>query len=237
MHIDLPRSACAFTLAAVAVGAHAGRPLGTDDASTADPRTCQVESWVDRADGSHETVLSGACGIADGLELGVETARPSPRHDVRGSAGLALKWAPERWGADTAWGAVRFGLKAALSSDRTQPGGWRAPNPTLLGLASWAPADDWAVHANLGAQRDRASDTSAGLLALAAAWTPAEPLLLFAEALANDRSEVFGPAVRSAGARWWLMPERFGVDLVASRVSGVAGTTWSIGFGWYGIGR
>jgi len=30
--------------------------------------------------------------------------------------------------------------------------------------------------------------------------------------------------------------ERFGLDLVASREVGGRETTWSIGFGWYGIG-
>ena len=232
----LHRTACALALAFTASATLAGRPLATDDAATAPARSCQVESWADRGDVLQGTIVSGACGVVDGFELGLELTRPQPRGEVRTGAGLALKLAPQAWGADTGAGAVRFGLKAAVASERTRVDGWSAHAPSLLGLVSFEPADAWALHANLGLLRDGASRTSGGVVALAAVWTPVGRLLFFAEGQASNRREIFGPPVRSAGVRWWLVPERFGIDLVASRESGSAGTSSSIGFGWYGLG-
>jgi hypothetical protein len=236
MHRCLRTALVGTALAATTWCALAGRPLATDDAGTADPRTCEVEAWVDRADASRNAVLSGACGVAEGLELGLDVSRPSPRGDVRAGAGMGLKWAPEAARLDTAPGALKLGLKAALASERSRLDGWGAPDPSLDALVTLSPAEAWALHANLGVARHRASGTTGGRIALAAEWSPRNDVLLFVETLGSDRRAVFGPAVRSAGGRWWLLEERLGLDVVASRESGGRETIWSIGFGWYGIG-
>ena len=72
---------------------------------------------------------------------------------------------------------------------------------------------------------------------LAAVWTTLAPLLLFAEVQGNDRREVFGHPVFCVGTRWWLLQNTLGLDLIASRQGGPgAGTRWTFGLGWYGIG-
>ncbi len=92
------------------------------------------------------------------------------------------------------------------------------------------------MHANLGAAHEHTSRTTATLLNLAIAWTPGEQALLFAETQANSKRTVFGGTVNTAGARWWLVPDRFGLDLSASRQAGAAiGTLWTLGLGWYGL--
>ena len=42
----------------------AGRPLATDDAVTADAKTCQIETWHERAGPDRAWVLAPACGVA-----------------------------------------------------------------------------------------------------------------------------------------------------------------------------
>lgn len=227
----------ALAFGAAASSAWAGRPLATDDAATADARSCQLESWLERAGADRALVLAPACGLVAGVELGAEFVRPRLRDEVRAEGGLALKWVPAAASLQTPAGAVDLGLKLATSHRRPVDGGWRRDGHAALALASLAPADGWTLHTNLGVQHDRDSGRNATLLNLALDWTPRDAALLFAEVQANDRRPLLGGAVRSAGARWWLLGDRFGIDLTASREAGASGPTrWSLGFGWYGLG-
>ena len=92
------------------------------------------------------------------------------------------------------------------------------------------------MHANLGAAHEHTSKTTATLLNLAIAWALGEQVLLFAETQANSKRAVFGGTVNTGGVRWWLVKDRFGLDLSASRQVGTdIGTRWTLGFGWYGL--
>ncbi len=217
--------------------AHAGRPQSTDDAATVDAQTCQFEAWVERAGSAGTAVLAPACALASGLELDAGFAQPRPHDVVRVQAGLALKWVPASWKLDSGPGELSLGLK--LSRDWAKPVGaaWQAAQTSLLGLATQKLGDAWALHGNLGLARDSATATRATLLYLALAWTPADAWLLFAEVQGNNKHAVFGGTVASLGARWWLLKDRLGLDITASRESGTGGPTrWGLGLGWYGIG-
>jgi hypothetical protein len=219
-----------------AAPAHAGRPLATDDAGTAEARTCQVESWLERAGSDRAWVLAPACGVVPGLEIGADYTAPHPRDVVRGAAGLALKWVPESWKVNTGAGELNFGIKLNHGWLRPASAGWQAAETGALLLATLKPGDAWTVHANLGTARDRIGSESAALLNLALVWTPSERALLFAESQANNKRSTFGGTVNTAGGRWWLVKDSFGIDLTASREAGVAGPTlWTFGFGWYGL--
>ncbi len=218
-------------------GAGAGRPLSTDDAATADAGTCQLETWLDRGRDDRALVFAPACGLARGLELGAEFAPLHPQDVLRTTAGLGLKWAPPGWRIDASLGALNFGLKLAGNFEQPAGAAWRHGQTTFLALASWQPAGPWAVHANLGNIREHTIGSRATLLNLALAWTPDARSQLFAEVQSNDQRAVFGGAVRSAGGRWWLLKDRFGLDLTVSHEAGAdKGVRWSLGFGWYGLG-
>lgn len=222
--------------ASLATPAWAGRPLASDDASTAEPGSCQIEVWAEHRRGEGAWVLAPVCGIAPGLELGADVTRPRPRDSVSAEAGLAMKWVPEAGQVQTPAGALNFGLKAALAQQRLAAGGWQDSTTSLLLLATLQVSDAWTVHANLGAARDRTAGQSAGLLNLAAVWAPHERAELFAEVLANNRSAVFGGAERVVGGRWWLAKDRLGLDLTAGREAGSGGPSrWTLGLGWYGL--
>jgi hypothetical protein len=225
----------AVAAAAFSTLADAGRPLATDDAATADVGTCQLESYVERGDGARAWVLAPACGVAKGLEVGVELVRFSPRDVISSGAAVAFKYAPENWKTSTAAGPVTMGLKAGASFLRVTGSGWEGSEVGVLGLATLTPNGDVAVHANVGFTRERITSKSALIYNLAGTWAPAEPWLVFAEAQANSRSEIFGKTVFSYGGRWWAVKDKVGIDLTRSTQSG-GGSSWSIGFGWYGIG-
>jgi hypothetical protein len=213
----------------------AGRPLSSDDAGTADAVSCQLEGWGERAGANRALVLAPACGVLEGLEFGAEYTYPHPRDEVRGEAGLAVKWAPKSWAMPTAVGQLAWGLKAGLSFERPTGAGWQRTGQGLLGLATLNVSEDFALHANLGPQFDRASRSSATAFNLAAVWMPSGQYLLFAELQSNDRRDVFGAAMRTIGGLWWLSPDKLGLSITASRQNGSSQTLWTAGFGWYGL--
>ena len=220
--------------------AMAGHPLSSDDASTADAGTCQVEAWSarDTRDASaRSVVLAPACSLAAGLELGADHSRFSAGGTQPDQGGLALKWVPAAWRVDSAAGELNFGLKLSGTWLKAAGVNWQAAQTGALVLATLKASETVALHANLGPARDRALRTQGTLLNLAVEWAPLDALLLFAEAQGNDRREVFGRTVLSVGTRWWLLQNTLGLNLNAGRQAGPgAGTRWSFGLGWYGIG-
>ncbi len=235
--MDTTRQLLAWGLCALASWAHAGRPLSTDDAATADAGTCQVETWHEHAGSERALVLAPACGMWPGAEVAFDTTWPTPRDVVRQEAGLALKLAPASWKLDSGVGEFNFGLKLAGAWSKPAGSAWQSGGVTLLGLASLKAHEQLAVHANLGVSRDRASSTRGTVFNLALVWAPHEPVLLFAEAQGNNKKDVFGGTLTTAGARWWLVKEKLGLDFTASRESGASGPArYSVGLGWYGIG-
>lgn len=125
-----PVPACLLAaLATVCMNADAGRPLATEDAGTNPQAQCQFEAWHDRAgDGDQATHLAPACGLIDGLELGLEWLRAAPMNEQPQARAVALKWAPE-W---LAWQGWRFGLKVTSAHEK-------AP-----GEAQWHQSSLWA---------------------------------------------------------------------------------------------
>jgi hypothetical protein len=231
------RAVLAVCLCAGLAGlARAGRPLATDDAATAAPRSCQLEAWHEQAGSDRAWVFAPACGLAPGWELDADLTLLQPREPVRSALGLAVKWVPAAGHLDTRAGPLDLGLKLASSHQRLAAGGWQAGQSSVLALASGQAGPAWAWHANLGLAHQHSVGQTAGLLNLALAWTPHPRAQLFAEVQANSRREWFGGTVKSTGARWWLRPDTLGLDLTASRESGVGSTLWTLGLGWYGLG-
>jgi hypothetical protein len=197
--------------------------------------SCQVEVWRERLEEQKTWNLATACGFSPGLELGNDFARSRGQDTTDLGRGVSLKWVPENWRVATAAGELQLGSTLSTQWERPHESRWQHVGPTLLGLASLTINDQISVHGNLGMRRDIRIRQQAALLNLAVAVAPIVPLQLFAEVLTNNRRQTFGGSVRTVGGRWWLLPEQFGVDVTASKTAATPGTTWSIGFGWYGI--
>jgi hypothetical protein len=216
--------------------AWAGRPLSTDDAATAELGTCQIESWRDKQSSNQTATVAPACGVFKGIELGVDYSRESGSGERSYGRGIALKWVPESWQAKTAFAEFNAGLKFSAAQERQPSEGWKAAEQSALLMVSSKFSDTISAHINLGSIKSRGDNVRGTVLnaALVASFDP--HVLVFIESQTNDRRTVFGPTVNTVGARFWVVPEKVGIDLTASRnASGNQGTTWGVGFGWYGL--
>lgn len=224
----------AAVLLATALPAFAGRPLGTDDASTVGDRQCQLEAWRENAKSARGWVVSPACGFGE-FELGGEFAWNRLDEEQREtSQTLALKWAPET----LRFGPLGFGAKAWSGRSKLSPAGedetqgWHPVENGALALASWEIGGGLNLHANLGSARDRVEHHSARLANVALTWDPHERVQLFVEAQNTQRAGT----TQATGLRLWAIPAKLGIDLTAARVAGVKdSTSITLGFGWYGL--
>lgn len=227
-------AACSLLTIFFASSAVAGRPLATDDAATAAAKTCQVETWIEKQSSDHAWVFSPACGLVDGVELGLELVRPESMTAAKAEAGWALKWAPSFLQNTSAWGDFNLGVKLSGGHIKPVDQGWRGVDHGYLLLASWMPNETWTVHVNAGRSHDRENDNMVTLLNAAATFVPSASWLVFLEAQTSSKQAVYGKTVLSTGVRYWLRPETLGLDLTASRQPGNA-AVYSVGLGWYGL--
>lgn len=220
--------------------AHAGRPLGTDDAGTAAAQTCQLEAWYEHSGSELTTELAPACGVAEGLELDLGITLPAQRKEQLLGSGLAVKWVPTAWASSTPLGELALGLKGGVDFEHPAGSGWRQAGSAALLLASLQVNEPWAVHLNLGWGHWRPAGQSpfqASLLNVAAVWTPGDQGLLFAEWQGNSRRADLGSPTVTAGGRWWLQKDKLGLDLTVGReTASGAPNVVTLGFGWYGLG-
>ncbi|MFY7867213.1 hypothetical protein [Roseateles sp.] len=229
------RRLCGLMILLLPTLAFAARPLSSDDASTADPGSCQLEGWGEKSGGNRAWVLAPACGVAGGWEIGFDATYLRPQDEFRGDAGVAVKWVPKSWSMLTPAGTVNFGLKLGVSYERPVDSGWRRSGQGLLGLATLVVNEDFALHANLGPHQERATGQVGTALNLALVWVPHPAGLVFAEVQTNDRRAMMGPTQRTVGGLWWVAPDKLGLSLTASRPVGSSETQWTLGFGWYGL--
>lgn len=221
-----------LTLAFITLQAQAGRPLSVEDAGVNPVGQCQLESWAERgtASGSDTLwVLAPACGVLEGLELGVEFGVPGHRRLGDAHRSLALKWVPEA----AQWGDWHFGAKLSAGSERVaSEERWSDTPVSLLGIGTWQASEEIALHVNLGVDKRRSPSDTTGHAGLALAWQPHSRWLVFAELTGEEKTT----PVRGAGLRHWLIPEVLGLDFTVSRSNAVRESTQlTIGLGWYGI--
>lgn len=211
---------------------HAGRPLAVEDAGVTPKGQCQVEAWLESSrapETSQVATLAPACGVADGLEVGVELGMPSRTSQGDQRRGLALKWAPEA----AQWAGWQMGAKTSWGQGKPAGSGrWQDGIFTVLGMASRPLAPDWTLHANLGVDAGGDPSDTTAQTGLALVWTPHEKCMGFLEITASEHA----PATRGAGMRYWLVTDQLGLDVTVSQTNAVRqSTTVTVGLGWYGL--
>lgn len=193
--------------AALALPAHAGRPLVTEDAGVLARGDCELEGAVLHASESGasaiERSLQLGCGIGMETQLAVNVA--TAKVDRAREQGLALVGKTSLWQSD-----ATAALSLAWSFGWTRPAGdsWQHAATQLTLVYSrplWA---DTTLHANLGHERDRSADVRSTQWGLALEHAGAGGVAPMAELFGDDR----GAPWWNLGVRWAAMPEKLFVD-------------------------
>lgn len=223
-------AALAATILLLAADALAGRPLTTEDATTREDGTCQVEAWADRTRANTTAMFAApACAIA-GVEFQVGMARERADGRTRTVTEFVQAKHAFRNIEDGAWGAGMVLGMARFPQRETKPG-WGDPFAT--GIVSVGLAEDREtrplLHLNLGTARVGDEGRSLTIWGMAVEKPVTERLTVLAEAFGENRNRAF----LRAGGRYTVFE---GLDADLTYVTRAGGPReerfWSIGIHW-----
>ena len=217
-----PTRASAWVFAAASLWATsvlaAGGHHALDDAVILEPGTCQVESWLTRSAGNERLLHAGGACRAGAIELGVAAERARAGGDSQHGYQVQGKWATEVVPGFNA-GLSLTGLSLAHARPRYQA-------TSMVGLASWFPREDLALHLNLGRDflQGQADQNRAGV---SVEWT-----VRAGWSLTGERYYEAATHFLRAGVRW-AINEAWSVDLSrAHRLQGPGTSSWTLGATW-----
>lgn len=205
MYPCLPRRVCIPLLLSFACAtAQATRPMVVDDASIADPGTCQLESWTQHNANQSEYWALPACNVGGAWELaaGVGSIRPDGPYPTD-TAGIVRAKTVFRPLEKNGWG-IGLTIANQFSQGTGALGDLSAIVPASVSLFD----DQLLFHANLGVLRARAGGALGAVWAAGGEWatTPAVALTLEAYDLGH------APGFSQAGARFTAIPDRLAFD-------------------------
>jgi hypothetical protein len=193
----------------------AGGHHSVDDAALKDAGDCELESWFSRETGNGRLLHAGAsCRVGPvELGLGAEYARAGGASQTGWSA--EAKWARELVEGFSIGASVQSAWQA-----RARP---RYQGVSLVGIATWAPRDDIALHLNIG--RDfvhGGGDEKRGGIALE--WMPVKSWSFVAERYREQATHFVRAGARHAINDTWTVDASR-----AHRLTGPAPSTWTVG--------
>ena len=199
MKLSLAFVVAAATALLGTTGAHAGRPLQTDDAGILDRAACELEGAALRRTAPNERdgedSLALTCGIGWGHQIGFALA--SERALDRRHAGAVVGGKGMLWSSSDS--AANMSLGWQVAEARVTSGAWHHVGTGLNLIASVPLSVSDTLHANIGYARDETAhaDSSTWGLGIEHAlsgvrWAP------MAEVFGDDRGR---PWV-NAGVRW-----------------------------------
>ena len=204
-----------FILSFAMSAAHAGRPLTTEDASTLEPKACQLETWVDRSRVASEWWTVPACNFGAGIEWQLGGARAF----AAGTSAFTQAYAQAKTAFvsvnDSPWG---IGLVLGMQRFRFRESDPDWSDPYAIVPVSFQLGSDGALlHLNAGWMRDRAQPRNVTLWGVALeSPLGRSPLTILGEAFGeNARNPFF-----RVGGRWSAIPNRLDFDLTAVARSG-----------------
>ena len=192
----------------------AGGHHGVDDARILARGECSQETWFTRGAGERLLHAGANCRIGP-VELGL-----AGEHTRAGEA-APTRWFPEvKWAREVADGfSVGVDLQPVLQAN-ARP---RHAGTIAYAIATWAPRDDLAFHADYGRNfvRGGPGEPIAGA---AAEWTASKAWSFVAERYREQSTHFTRLGVRWAGGRQWTL------DLGrAQRLAGPAPSSWTLG--------
>ena len=199
----LPLTPLLLALALPAMGA---RPLTTDDAAVAEDKSCQVESWIDRARDASTGWVVPACNFGAGIEWQMGFARTREDGESHHSEAFAqVKTLLRTPRDDSPWGV---GLTMGLTRRPLAQSHRGFENPYVLVPVSFT-AGDLTIHIQPGWARDRELRRDVTVWGIAGEYSATERLVVLAETFGENAAR---PYVR-AGVRYVVVKDRFEVDL------------------------
>lgn len=207
-------------------GAHAARPMVTDDARITDAHACQVETWNKSTRGGREFWAFPACNPTGNFEI---TLGANDLPDGTGGRtgdqvlqGKTLFRALETNGY--AWGLAA----GIVQHGDPLPGQGRTSATYFYVPISASFADDkLVVHANVGAQDNRDTRNRPVTYGLGTEINLTPRFALIAETYGDERTRNY----YQAGVRIWVVPGRVQIDATRGGQSGDFGESrwWTIG--------
>ena len=203
-----------FPLLLLALQAHAGRPLSTEDASTLEHGRCQVEAWIDRSKEASTGWLVPACNVGAGIEwqVGLARAREDGRQrftEAYAQGKRVLKPITD----DSPWG---IGIVAGVNRhpQYEHRRGWEHPFAVVPFTIAIGTAQ---LHLNAGWSRDREQRRNVTLWGIAFEKPASERVTMVAEAYGENAAN---PNLR-AGGRLSIIKDVLDIDLtVVTRPGG-----------------
>ena len=193
------RPALILAALTLAGGAHAGRPLATEDADVLAPRQCEAEGFISqlRPSGDASTrgwTLQGSCGL--GFNTQVALAYSRSRTDGVSGTGLLfggktgiLPRDGDSLGLTLAWGLV---------GAKTEGRSMEHELSYLNVVATRELSPGWTGHANLGWVRSESADASSTTWNLAVEKSLGNGVDVMGEIYGDDRSDAW----LGLGVRW-----------------------------------
>jgi hypothetical protein len=215
-----------IVLCAAAPPSFAARPMITDDARIAEPKACQLESWVKRNVDSTEWWAMPACNPTGNLEItfgGGWVTQGGSTFFAQNVAQVKTVFKPVEtngWGYGLSVGSTRH-------LDRNVAEGW--PGDAYFYVpASFSFLDDaWTAHLNAGVTRRRDLKENLGTWGFGNEIRLRDDLYFIPEIFRND----FGHPFYQMGLRYTILKDRIQTDATfGNRLS--SGTQER----WFGIG-
>ncbi|MCL2310299.1 MAG: hypothetical protein FWC42_08535 [Proteobacteria bacterium] len=200
-------AAASFFGSFVNSAAYAARPMITDDARLVDPKSCQVESWVQFNRDSTEYWAMPACNFTGNFELTLGGARSNDEGrtrttDVVFQGKTVFKTLdPNGW----AWGLT---VGSALHPDT------RTDHSLIGDLYAYVPAsfsfrdDQFLLHTNLGWLREKESARHRMTWGIGSETQLSERIWLIAETFGENQGKPF----YQGGLRYWLVHDFVQID-------------------------
>ncbi|MBS3935141.1 MAG: hypothetical protein KGZ43_03120 [Sulfuritalea sp.] len=196
------RAAVALSIGAMALSAHAGRPMVVDDAGIVGDRICQLETWVQKNRDSTEYWAVPACNFTGNLEVALGGARITSiagTHTVAVIQGKTLFKTLDTNG----WGAgLVFGNQ--FNPDNGVIGDLYANVPVSFSFQD----DRFLLRTNLGRLREKETRRHATTWGVGAEMQLTERTAFTSETFGQHRGKPFF----QLGIRHWVVPDRVQLD-------------------------
>jgi hypothetical protein len=185
----LKRICVAVALLAASIGAHAGRPLSTEDAATLEDKACQVEAWIDRSRVDTRAWAVPACNFGWGIEWQAGFARAR----LDGESAFSESYLQgKKVLVEPTEGGAGFGIVAGLARFVRRETHRGYEDPYAIVPVTWMPTAATAMHFNLGWTRDRDAKSDSMLWGVAGEHNITQRITLVAETFGTDRDRPFG---------------------------------------------